>query len=87
MMLAQRANFRNRAVVERGSGHYRSIVTVTPVTRKSQSCPGISRGFSLWRAKLFCLLRLPLALDGLRELLVLFRHCASGGTAIPSLAL
>jgi hypothetical protein len=31
--MSQRANFRNRAVVERGAGHYCSIVTVTPVTQ------------------------------------------------------
>jgi hypothetical protein len=30
--MLHRANFRNRAVVEMRGGHYRSIVTVTPVT-------------------------------------------------------
>jgi len=44
---SQPSNFRNRAIVERADVHYRPIVTVTPVTHKSQtlapaSLPGLS---------------------------------------------
>jgi hypothetical protein len=45
--MSHRANFRNRAVGEMRGGHYRSIVTVTPVTRKSQLAPATQPGLFL----------------------------------------